>query len=307
MAALQTWAEIVASTLRSDKTIREELMDAIYNVTPHETPLLSRLNMAQVNNNHVQWLVDTYADAADNAHLEGIAHTAQNLTVPTRADNTTQIFYRGGEVTDRERAVLHAGMDDPFAYYELKSVVEIKKDMELAIVKGSAATGTTGTASRVGGFMNVLSSNKTSMSGVTLTETVFGDILELIWGNTAVYPNQVFCGPKLKRTITLYSTKVTPFIDAESRKQVLTTTQYESDFGTLDINLHRDLTNTANLCELLIVDPNWFATGWLQPLRREVLARAGKSTRFQISAELTLLYRNEKAGGALTQCQYYIP
>lgn len=307
MAQLQTWAEIVASTLRSDKTIREELMDSIYNVTPHETPLLSRLNMAAVHNNHVQWLIDTYASAADNAHLEGINHTAQNLTVPTRADNTTQVFYKGGQVTDRERAVLHAGMDDPFAYYELKSVVEIKKDMELALVKGSAATGTTDTPSQLGGFMNVLSTNMTSRSGVTLTETAFGDLLELIWGNTAVYPNEVFCGPKLKRTITLYSTKVTPFLDAESKRQVLTTTQYESDFGTLNINLHRDLTNTANLHELLIVDPNWFATGWLQPMRREVLSRAGKSTRFQISGELTLLYRNESAGGGLTRCQHYIP
>jgi hypothetical protein len=31
---LTTWDEIVASTLKSDKTIPEDIQDAIYNVTP---------------------------------------------------------------------------------------------------------------------------------------------------------------------------------------------------------------------------------------------------------------------------------
>jgi hypothetical protein len=306
MALLQTWDEIVASTLRSNNTIREELMDAIYNVTPAETPLLSRLSSAGVGNMYVQWLVDVFASAAANAQLEGIDHTDLSLTVPTRADNITQIFYKGGKISDRQRAVAHAGFEDPFVYYEGKHVVEIKRDMELALVKGSAATGTTGTANQMGGFMNVISTNKTSISAVTMTETIFNNLLELTWGNTAVMPTEVYVGPKLKRTISLYATKVTPFLDAEDKKQVLTTTRYESDFGVVSVNLHRDLTNNGSACEMLVIDPNWFATGWLQPLRREVLARTGKNDRYMISGEFTLLYRNEKAGLAVTDAQPYI-
>lgn len=306
MSLLATWDEIVASTLRSNNTIREELMDAIYNVTPHETPLLSRLSAVGVGNMYVQWLVDVFASAADNAQLEGIAATDLALTVPTRAENITQIFYKGGKVSDRQRAVDHAGMEDPFVYYEGKHVVEIKRDMELALVKGSAATGTTDTANQMGGFMNVISTNKTSISAVTMTETVFNNLLELTWGNTAVMPTEVYVGPKLKRTISLYATKVTPFLDADDKKQVLTTTRYESDFGIVSVDLHRDLQNNASSCEMLVIDPNWFATGWLQPLRREVLPRDGKRDRYQISGEFTLLYRNEKAGLAVTDAQPYI-
>ena len=197
-------------------------------------------------------------------------------------------------------------MDDPFVYYEGKHVVEIKRDMELALIKGSAATGTTGTANQMGGFMNVISTNKTSMSSVTLTESVFNDLLELTWGNTAVMPTEVFVGPKLKRTISLYATKVTPFLVAENKQQILTTTRYESDFGVVSTDLHRDLTNNASLCQMLVIDPNWFATGWLQPLRREVLSRDGKRDRYQISGEFTLLYRNEKAGLAVAGANPYI-
>lgn len=306
MALLSTWDEIVASTLRSDASIREDLQDAIYNVAPHETPILSRLQAVPVSNMFVQWQVDTFAAAADNAQLEGIAFTDLSLTVPTRAANITQIFYKGGKVSDRQRSVDHAGMDDPFVYYEGKHVVEMKRDMELALVKGSAATGTTGTANQMGGFLNILSTNKTTLSSVTLTETVFNDLLELTWGNTAVMPTEVYVGPKLKRTISLYATKVTPFLPAVDKQQILTTSRYESDFGVVTTNLHRDLTNTASVCDLLVIDPNWFATGWLQPLRREVLARDGKRDRYQISGEFTLLYRNEKAGLCAVGASPYI-
>jgi hypothetical protein len=305
---LQTWDEIVASTLRSENTIREELQDAIWNVTPHESPLLSRLSQAPIDNDYTQWLIDAYASPSTNAQLEGIAFTHLSLTVPTRAANISQIFYKGGMISDRARSVARAGMADPFVYYEGKHIVELKRDMEIAILKGSAATGTTDTANQMNGFLNFLSTNKTDLSGVTLTETVFTDVLELTWGNTAMMPNEVYVGPKLKRTISQYSTKVTRFLDAKEQTQVLTTDSYASDFGPINHNLHRDLLSTAadTANELLLIDPNWFATGWLQPLRREVLSRDGKRDRYQISAEFTVLYRNEKAGAAVTNCRPYI-
>lgn len=303
---LSTWDEIVASTLRSDKTIRESLQDAIYNVSPHETPLLSRLRQVPVDNVYPQWLVDVYADASHQAQLEGIAHTALSLTVPTRAANITQLFYKGASISDRQRAVMHAGFEDPFVYYEGKHVVEIKRDMELSIVKGSAVTGDTDTAVQMNGFMNFISTNKTAASALTLTELVFNNLLELGWQNTAMFPNEVYVGPKLKRTISLYATKNTPFLMADQKKQILTTNQYDSEFGLLTVFLHRDLTSGTDTNELLIIDPNWFATGWLQPMRREVLARDGKRDRYQISAELTVLFRNEKAGIAASQLTHYV-
>lgn len=307
MATLQTWDEIVASTLRSDKTIREELHDAITNVSVRETPLLSTLQQVPVENNHVQWLIDSYRASAANANLEGIAYTAQALTVPTRADNTTQIFYESGQISDRQRKVLHAGMDDPLPYYEFKSFVEMKKDMELALIKGSAITGDTDTASQLGGFMNILSTNKTDMSGVTMTEILFNDVLEMIWDDTEAYPTDVYVGPKLKRTISLYATKNTPFLSAEERKQVLVINQYDSEFGILMIYLHRDLDSAAATAnEMLVIDPNFYATGWLQPVRREVLSRDGKRDRFQLSGEFTLVFGNEVAGGAVSNWRPYI-
>lgn len=265
--------------------------------------------MAPVQNQYVEWLVDSFADAADNAILEGIAFTAFSLTVPTRAANIVQRVYKSGEVTDTQRNILHAGFDDPVVYQEYKQVVSIKKDMELAIVKGSAATGTTGTANRMNGFMGFASMNKTDLSGVTLTETVFGDVLELIWDNGRAWPSEAFMGAKLKRTISGYSTKVTPFLDADEKKQVLTTDFYVSDFGRVNLHLHRDLLSQSGDAanEVLVIDPSYFRTGWLQPLRSKVIPhQGGLTTKWEMSASFTVLHRHEAGCAAVTDCRPYI-
>lgn len=209
-------------------------------------------------------------------------------------------------VSGSERAVAHAGMDDPFVYYEGKHVVEIKRDMELAIVKGSAITGDTDTANQMNGFFNFLSTNKTTMTSVTMTETVFNDLLQATWGNTSQFPTEVYVPARLKRTISQYATKTTVNVDAEAKKQILTTNQYDSDFGLLTIFLHRNLASGYSMCDLLVIDPNWFATGWLRPLKREVLSRDGDRDRYQMVAEFTTLFRNEKAGMCAAGVQAYI-
>jgi len=264
-------------------------------VSPFETPLLSRLQQVGVDNRYPQWLVDSYASAATNAHAEGIAHTAQDQTVPTRAVNHVQLFYKGAAISDQERDAAHVGYADPFVYYEGKNIVEIKRDMELAIVAGSAVSGDTDTASQMAGFINFISTNKTTTTSITLTESVFNDLLELTWGNTAQFPSEVYVGAKLKRTISLYATKNTPFLSADEKKQILTTNQYDSEFGVLTVFLHRDIRSNMSMSDILVIDPNWFATGWLTPLRREVLARDGLRDRYQMSAACTVLFRNEKA------------
>lgn len=308
VAPLQTWDEIVASTLRSENTLRESLQDAISNVAPSETPLLSRLGQVPVDGIHVQWLIDTYRAAAGNAILDNWAFTAYSITVPTRVSNIVQTFYGSGMVTDTARDVVHAGTGDPLGYYEAKHVVELKKDIELALVKGSAITGTTGTANRLGGIMNIISTNATNLSGVTLTEKVFNNILELTWSNTVKMPTEVYVTPKLKRTISLYSTKNTFNLDATAKTQSLVVDTYANDFGSFRCIQHRNLGATAdNTQEFFAIDPTLLRTGWLSPLKREVLSRDGLRVRFQMACKATLLYGSEKAFCAATNVQFYIP
>ena len=201
----------------------------------------------------------------------------------------------------------HAGFDDPVVYFEAKDLVELKKDIELALVRGSAVTGTTNTANQMNGILNVISTNNTNLSGVTLSEKVFNDLLVLTWNNTRKMPTEIYVSPNLRRTIANYSTKVTPFIAAERKEQILAVDTYANDFGIFSLITHRELTNGDDDNELFGIDPTALSTGWLQPVRREILARDGRSVRYQISAMLTLLYANEKAFFAASNVQHNIP
>lgn len=293
--------------MSSNKTLREELGDVIHNVAPAETPILSSIGMAKVSSRYPQWLVDTYRAAATNAYIENQTFTDHDKTVPTRVANITQTVYRGGRITDVQRAVDHAGMDDPLGYYEVKDIVELKKDIELMLLKGSAVTGDTDTACQANGLLNAISTNNTGLSTITLTETIFNNILGLTWGNTARMPYQTYCNPKIKRTISGFTTNVTRNVNAEERKQINVVDFYDSDFVKgMEIRMHRDLLDGDNTGEMVMIDPNYLATGWLKGLKSELLPRNGLRNDYQISGHLTLLFNNEKAFAAATELQYNV-
>jgi hypothetical protein len=103
-------------------------------------------------------------------------------------------------------------------------------------------------------------------------------------------------------------------VNASERLQELVIERHTSDFGDVFKYFSRDqLKSTAKSGanssgnSLVFLDSSFFETGWLQPLISEEIARIGLSTRFQISAMLTLVYRTQKAGGGASGVVAYIP
>jgi hypothetical protein len=203
-------------------------------------------------------------------------------------------------------------MSDAFLYQEKKAIDATLNDIEHSLHQGTAATGATNATRQLGGFLNFLSTNFTNACGITLTEEVFGNLTQLFVDNgTEIRPTVAFVNSWLKRTISLYSTNVTRNVDAAAKIQYLSIEQHRGDFGDVFVFYARDqlksATKTASGNSIVLLDPAFFETGWLQPLMSEVLARNGLRTQFQISAELTLIYRTEKAGGGGINFVPYIP
>jgi hypothetical protein len=312
MAMLQTWQEIPATGRPTGGSIVEDLRDFVENVSAVDRPALSLLRKSRVKTQFVEWLEDTLPARAHNAADEGAAATQPALTTPSRTVAHVQTFADWGMVSDVQRAVEHAGMEDMELYQENKSVKSVLNDIEHAIHRGSAETGASGTARQMAGFLNCITTNATNVSGVTLTEDIFGDIIQLfVDGGTEIRPSVGFVNSYLKRTISQYSTSVTRNIEAAARTQLLVIERYESDFGAMDIYFSRDqlkgTTRTGDLNSLVIIDPQYFELGWLQSLMSEQLARNGLRTQFQVSAMLTLVYRAEKGGAAVQDLSSYLP
>ena len=64
-------------------------------------------------------------------------------------------------------------MANVLTYQEQKAARSIKTDLELALHRGSAVSGTNSVAPQFNGMLNKLSTNFTSSSGTTLTELVY--------------------------------------------------------------------------------------------------------------------------------------
>lgn len=313
MGTLLTFQEFTSGGRPQGGTIRELVLDKVTNVVSKKRPLLAFLkSMGGVTNTFVESLTDTLASRAHNAVLEGIAYTAQDSTQPSRHFTHVQTFYKSGQVSTTARNVGRYGMSDPFTYQVNKKLQELLNDLEHTCHRGSSATGQTDETRQFAGLLNIPGTDtQTNGSGITLTEGVFVDLLQAwVDNNKDVDITRTFVNSWLKRTISEYSTKNTFNIPTDARTQILNVERHASDFGDVDIVYTQDqlsgggrATSTHSIC---FVDGDKLGLGFLQPVKVEPLSKDGLRDRFQISAEVTLVYDTDDAVGGATNVSPYI-
>lgn len=281
------------------KTMVEDVTSLITNVDFESTPFYSSLAESQATNTLHQWLVDTYASAADNAQAEGNDLSFTDITPPTRTTNIVQLFQKDVRVSNTEQRVAHYGMSDPYTYQLKKKMKELARDIEKALVAGTRASGSSGVARRLNGAIALITTNKTARnSGTSLSETEFNDILQGIYDSgTDISVDKAFTGAALKRVISGYTAGSTKFTDNDGKKLTNTVGVYESDFGVVSIHLEREVPTTAGNKGILMVDSSKWRVAYLTDGRPQhiPLATIGSAKRGMLEGELTLEALNEKS------------
>lgn len=281
------------------KTMVEDVTALVTNVDFESTPFYSSLAESQATNTLHQWLVDTYASAADNAQAEGNDLSFTDITPPTRTTNIVQLFQKDVRVSNTEQRVAHYGMSDPYTYQLKKKMKELARDIEKALVAGTRASGSSGVARRLNGAIALITTNKTARnSGTSLSETEFNDILQGIYDSgTDISVDKAFTGAALKRVISGYTAGTTKFTDVDGKKLTNTVGVYESDFGVVSIHLEREVPTTAGNKGILMVDSSKWRVAYLTDGRPQhiPLATIGSAKRGMLEGELTLEALNEKS------------
>lgn len=279
----------------NDVTRKEDVVDLVTNVDFQSTPFISRIGESVATNTLHEWLVDTYASAAANLGIEGADVSIVDLTQPTRVNNVVQLFQKVISVSDTEIAIGHYGMNDPFTYQTEKKMVEIARDMELAAILGTRASGASGVARSMNGAIALITTNKTAQtSGTSFTEDVLNSLLAGVYDNgTDASVDLLMVGSYLKRVIDKFTTNVTRNVDAADFKQVLRVNIYQSSFGDHEVVIERNVPAGA----ILGVDTSKWRLAWLTGRRMAVkpLAKTGSSTKALIEGECTLECLNEKS------------
>ena len=297
--------------------IREDLEDVIYDVSPEETPFYSACAKVKAANTLHEWQTDSLRSSAANAHIEGDATTASARTATTRLGNYTQIFKNAVNIPDTDEGLKKAGRAAEVAYQMLKTAKEQKLDIEKALFDNNArVAGNSTTARELAGAPSWLITNTSSgTSGAdatgdgtdartdgtqrAFTQTLFDDVMQSIWeqgGNpdsvylSAFQMNKAlgFAGNNNQRST----------VRAEDERVIKHMDVYVTPWGTVEFIPSRE--NRSR--DVFIMQDDMWAVGVLRPTKNIALAKTGDSTTRQVTTELTLICKNEKASGMVADC-----
>lgn len=275
------------SDMAQGQTLQEDVVDAVYNVDYKSTPFVSAIGESVATNTLHSWAQDTYAAPGLNAQIESSDATVVDMVNPVRKSNVVQLFRKVITVSDTDRALPNYGMNDPFEYQTQKNMVLIARDIELAAVAGTRASGSSGVARQADGAIALITTNKTARtSGTCFTESELNSLLSLVYSSgTDESVDMLMVGPYLKLAIDKFATNTTRVIEATAFEQTQRVDTYVSSFGMHRVVLERNVPTGA----ILGVDTSKWRTAWLinRRLAIQPLGKTGSSTKALLEGEAT--------------------
>ena len=278
--------------------IREDLQDAIYDISPTSTPFMSTIGRTKAKNTYHEWQTDELgAVDLSNAKEEGADAVAPTLATTTRVGNRTQISDKVVQVSTTDDVVDKAGRSTETAYQLAKSSSELKRDMESILLSDQAMSGPSDNPRLLRGMQNWVTTNDVTASGTGGTTTFDEQDLKdamLSAYNEGGEPSMLLVSPKNKVQVSSFTGIAEQRYQAPKSSPTTiigTADVYLSDFGTLNVVPDRFLDDAC----ALFVDPSMANVAYLRPFKKTKLAKTGDSEKHLMNVEYTLVVKNEKA------------
>lgn len=302
---------------------REDLSNIIYNIAPYDTPVLSMIGSESSSSTKHEWQTDALATPAVNAQVEGFEAEIEESTPTERLYNYTQIFSKTVAVSNTQETVNKAGRSSEMAYQKAKRMKEIKLDMELAILSNTASSaGTDATARKLGGFpawiataSNYGAGGKAGGKGSTaatagtkrqFTEDILTGVITT-WYENGGKNAKMIVAPDMKGFISKSfggtGEKATTYRQEQSKTAGVVVEVYQSDFGLIDIVPNRVMAAASLKNFVYLIDPAYASVAWLRRLGSTPLSVTGDNKKELMTAEMTLVVKNEKAHGIIGDVQ----
>ena len=304
--------------------VREDLINAIYNVDPYKTPLLNMAKKTEANQTYHEWNIDGLAaQNLANAAVEGDVPTNQVVNPTGRQGNYCQISNKTIEISGTSQAVVAAGGTNKMGYQLLKKSKELKRDMEGILTANAAkAAGSSSTARITAGLPSFVLTNSTfgtggvAPTGVTtvgtstfgngtttrtngtnaaITEAQVKTVLQKIYTASGESPEYALCSPVNKQNISAFTGPGTRFIEVEDKVLQTAVDVYESDFG--DVKIIPDIF-LARSGDIYYINPNYIRVAYLRPFQTIPLAKIADADQKMLLVEWSLEVGNEHAHGA---------
>lgn len=315
----------VTNTFQTTSAVgnREELSDVVSRITPEDTPIYSMIEKVSFKSVHPEWETDELAAPAENIQLEGDDYTFAATTPPTRLGNYTQIMRKDGIISETQDVVDEAGNIQKVKYQKLKKGLELRKDVEFAIVDtnasvagatrefGSLPTWITSNVSRDAGGSNGGFNSGTGLTTApgagsqrAFTKAIMDSVMQQGYVSGANF-RHVFVSPYVKSVFVTFmsDTNVASFRYAASSGKnnsiVANADVYEGPHGKVMIHPNRVMAGNATLARnAFFVDTEYLKFGWLRKIKEDKdVAKTGDAKKFVLIGEGALKPTNERGLG----------
>lgn len=297
--------------------IREALSDAIYNISPEDTPFLSSAGRESTKATTFEWQTDALqAASTTNYVVEGDDVGTFDAVTPTvRLNNYTQISRKTLVISGTLEATNRAGRGSELAYQMAMRSAEIKRDMEsMALANNAKVAGTSSVARETASFLSYIgtntnigtgsAANPTTLDGAAartdgtqraFTEPILKDVAQKVW-NSGGKLRMLMVGAHVKGVASGFSGIAATRVESKGKTPtyiVGAADVYVSDFGKLTIVPNRFM----RARDALFVDPEYVSFVYLRPFKTEKLAKNGDNEKRMLLVEWGLKVKTEKAHG----------
>ena len=317
---------VVTNTFRTSSAVgnREELSDVVSRITPEDTPVYSMIGKDSITSTHPEWETETLNAPAANAQEEGDDWSFSSITAPSRMGNYTQIMNKRRIISATQEEVKDAGGIQKVKHQKLLMGIEIRKDVELAIVTNTASVA--GTTRYLGGLPSWLTSNVSrnsgsnggfnSGTGLTVAETpgtqraftkaLLDTVMQSAYTSGANVGHLVV-SPYVKSVFVTFMSdgNVAAFRyaaqDGKNNSIVATADVYEGPFGKVLVHPNRVMATSAGVARrAFLIDTDMMDFCWLRKIQSVPnLAKTGDAEKMVLVGEGTLKVKNEAGLGVI--------
>lgn len=299
-------------------SIKEDLRDVIYNITPFETPFRAKCGKTSAKATSHEWSTQALrASTTNNSHLEGDDTVAEVRTAVTRLSNSTQIFKNAVSIPGSDVGLDKAGKNREMGYQMLLVAREQNLDVEASLFANKAKNvGANGTARELAGAPAWMTTNVDFQNGngganptgdgtdartddgtpTAFTQAKFDNVMQSIWNNGGRPDTAYMSSFQLNASLAFTgNNNQRANVVAGDERVVNSISIYLTPWGQVGLMGSRE--NRSR--DVLILQDDMWEIAELRPARNTPLGVSGDSERRQLIQELTLVCKNEASSGII--------
>ena len=299
--------------------LAEDVEDAIFMISPTETPFLTMAKRKTATAVNHQWQTESLTAAGANKQIEGDDATFTTASPTVMLSNRLQIARKTFIVSDTADTVRKYGRAREVAHHLMKAGKELKRDIEYALVTNQASsTGSNTVARSQAGLESMIAGNRFINTGNTagttagyggadwtapvdgtatgsLTEALLKQGIEGAWTDGGD-PSVIMLPFAQKARVSAFSgaTKYAgTYINGGKAQAALigAVDVYISDAGEHKLVLNRYVRSTT----VFGIDPEYVSVAFLRGIRPVDLAKTGDATKKMLVTEFCLIADNPDA------------